>query len=235
MNLAGGLLRRYTNTLGWVKRSQVSCLPLAGLPLPGVASGLCILCRLWHASDLCRRNSCPPPSIWQRTHALASCVAARRTRGKLSRTTHGESATCRFDVSGPRFQLVHAIDLPVNAFQRSGEHLLAPQGMFGRARKAPASRRLFPACLAALLARQSPFLVAHIAQPLAQRLEVIKTGIIDCGVVTAQDDLMLIVAENAAFEFAGYGHGSPLEIGAQLITSRLAKRGRPRPRRTRQT
>src|SRR5262245_23278252 len=118
MNLAGGLLRRYTNTLGWVKRSQVSCLPLAGLPLPGVASGLCILCRLWHASDLCRRNSCPPPSIWQRTHALASCVAARRTGGKLSRTTHGESATCRFDVSGPRFQLVHAIDLPVDAFQR---------------------------------------------------------------------------------------------------------------------
>src|SRR5262249_35665833 len=63
------------------------------------------------------------------------------------------------------------------------------------------------------LACQSPFLVAHIAQPLAQRLEVIKTGIIDSGVVTAQDDLMLIVAENAAFEFAGYGHGSPLEIG----------------------
>src|SRR5262245_43767877 len=90
-------------------------------------------------------------------------------------------------------------------FNDSGEHLLAPQGMFGRARKTPASRRLFPACLAALLARQSPFLVAHIAQPLAQRLEVIKTGIIDSGVVTAQDDLMLIVAKNAAFEFAGYG------------------------------
>src|SRR5262244_348921 len=102
-------------------------------------------------------------------------------------------------------------------FNDSGEHLLAPQGMFGRARKAPASRRLFPACLAALLACQSPFLVAHIAQPLAQRLEVIKTGIIDSGVVTAQDDLMLIVAENAAFEFAGYGHGSPLEIGVQLM------------------
>src|SRR5262245_60424817 len=105
--------------------------------------------------------------------------------------------------------------------------------MFVRARKTPASRRVFPACLATLLARQSPFLVAHIAQPLAQRLEVIKTGIIDSGVVTAQDDLMLIVAENAAFEFAGYGHGSPLEIGAQLIASRLAERGRPRPRQTR--
>src|SRR5262249_27893186 len=133
---------------------------------------------------------------------------------------------------GPRCQFGHAIDLSVDAFQRSGEHLFAPQGMFSRARKAPASRRLFPTCLAVLLVRQSPFLVAHTAEPLAQRLEVIKTGIIDSGVVTAQDDLMLIVAENAAFEFAGYGHGSSLEIGAQLITSRLAERGRPRPRRT---
>jgi hypothetical protein len=43
---------------------------------------------------------------------------------------------------------------------------------------------------------------------------------------------MLIVVENAAFEFAGYGHGSSLEIGAQLVISRLAERGRPRPRRT---
>src|SRR5215831_5456845 len=64
------------------------------------------------------------------------------------------------------------------------------------------SRRPFPACLAALLARQSPLLVAHIAQPLAQRLEIIEPDIIDSGMMTAQDDLMLIVAENAAFEFA---------------------------------
>src|SRR6516225_412037 len=28
--------------------------------------------------------------------------------------------------------------------------------------------------------------------------------------VSAQDDLMLVVAENAALEFAGYGHGGPL-------------------------
>jgi hypothetical protein len=28
--------------------------------------------------------------------------------------------------------------------------------------------------------------------------------------VTAQDDLMLVIAENAALEFAGYGHGGPL-------------------------
>jgi hypothetical protein len=80
-------------------------------------------------------------------------------------------------VRGPRLQLVHAIDLPVDAFQRSGEHLLALQGMFDCARKALASRRPFAACFAALLARQSPFLVAHIAQALAQRLKVIKPGI----------------------------------------------------------
>jgi hypothetical protein len=28
--------------------------------------------------------------------------------------------------------------------------------------------------------------------------------------VTAQDDRMLVIAENAALEFAGYGHGGPL-------------------------
>jgi hypothetical protein len=28
--------------------------------------------------------------------------------------------------------------------------------------------------------------------------------------VTAQDDLMLVIAENAALEFARYGHGGPL-------------------------
>jgi hypothetical protein len=109
----------------------------------------------------------------------------------------------------PRLQLVHAIELPVDAFQRSGEHLFALQGMFGRAWKALTSWRPFAACFAAFFARQRPFLVAHIAQPLAQRFEVVKLGIIDFGMVTAQDDLMLFVAENAAFEFAGYGHDYP--------------------------
>jgi hypothetical protein len=53
-------------------------------------------------------------------------------------------------------------------------------------------------------------LIAHLAQTLSQRLEVIKRGVIDFRMVTAQDDLMLVVAENAALEFAGYGHGGPL-------------------------
>src|SRR5262249_50961355 len=53
-------------------------------------------------------------------------------------------------------------------------------------------------------------LIAHLAQTLAQRPEVIKRSVIDFGMVTAQDDLMLVIAENAALEFAGYGHGGPL-------------------------
>ena len=45
---------------------------------------------------------------------------------------------------------------------------------------------------------------AHIAQTLAQRLKVIKPGIVVFGMVTAQDDFMLIVTENAPLEFARY-------------------------------
>src|SRR5262249_13563581 len=48
--------------------------------------------------------------------------------------------------------------------------------------------------------------LSRIAQTLAQRLEIIKPSVVDFGMVTAQDDLMFVVAENAAFEFAGYGH-----------------------------
>src|SRR5437868_9574982 len=91
--------------------------------------------------------------------------------------------------------------------------------MFGRAWKALASRRPFAACLAPLCACQRPFLVTHVAQPLAQRLKVIKLGIIDFGMVTAQDDLMLIETENAAFEFAGYGHDYPrLSFDTPFVT-----------------
>jgi len=106
---------------------------------------------------------------------------------------------------GSRLELVHAIDLSVHAFQRGGEHLLALQGMLGCARKACASLRPFSAHRTAILARQGALLIAHLAQTLTQRLEVIKRGVIDFRMVTAQDDLMLVVAENAALEFAGYG------------------------------
>jgi hypothetical protein len=54
---------------------------------------------------------------------------------------------------GSCLELVHAIELPVHAFQRSGEHLLAPQGMLGCARKACASLRPFSAHRAAIFAR----------------------------------------------------------------------------------
>src|SRR5262249_45731284 len=90
--------------------------------------------------------------------------------------------------------------------------------MLGCARKASASRCHLSARGTAVLARERTFLIPHIAQTLAQRLELIEPDIIDFGMVTAQNDLMLVVAENAAFELAWYGHGSPLEIGAQLKT-----------------
>ena len=86
---------------------------------------------------------------------------------------------------------------------------LAPQRVLGCARKACASLRPFSAHRTAIFARQGALLIAHLAQTLTQRPEVIRRSVIDFGMVTAQDDLMLIVAENVAFEFAGYGHDYP--------------------------
>src|SRR6516165_6077669 len=178
----------------------------------GVASGLRIFCRLRHASDPCRGNPCTPPSIGQCPHAFARRVTGRRARRKLSRTAQGESVAGRFDMRGSRLELAHAIDLSVHAFQRGGEHLLALQGVLGCARKACASLRPFSAHCTAFFARQGALPIAHLAQTLAQRLEIIKRSVIDFRMVSAQDDLMLVVAENAALEFAGYGHGGPPRV-----------------------
>ena len=121
----------------------------------------------------------------------------------------GRHAHC-FDMRGSRLELVHPIDLSVHAFQRGGEHPLALQGMLRCARKACASLRPFSAHRTAIFARQGALPIAHLAQTLAQRLEIIKRGVIDFRMVSAQDDLMLVIAENAALEFTGYGHGGPL-------------------------
>src|SRR5215510_7791758 len=176
----------------------------------GVAPRLRIFCRLRHASDLCRGNSCTPPSTGQRPHAFARRVTGRRASRKLSRATHGQRAAGRFDMRGSRLELVHAADLLAHAFERRGEHLLALQGVLGCAGKALASRRPFTARFTSLPARQGTLLIAHLAQTLAQRPEVVERSLVDFGMMTAQDDLMLVIAENAALEFAGYGHGGPL-------------------------
>src|SRR5262252_1779571 len=181
-----------------------------GRPAAGVAPRLRVFCRLRHASDLCRGNSRTPPSIGQRPHAFARRVTGWRANRKLSRATHGQRAAGRFDMRGSRLELVHAADLLAHAFERRGEHLLALQGVLGCAREACAPLRPFSAHRAALFARQGALLIAHLAQTLAQRAQVIKRSVIDFGMVTAQDDLMLVIAENAALEFAGYGHGGPL-------------------------
>src|SRR5215813_9105699 len=182
---------------------------LSDRAVAGVPPRLRVFCRLRHASDFCRGNSCAPPSTGQRPHAFARRVTGWRASRKLSRAAHGESAAGRFDMRGSRLELVDAIDLPVHAFQRGGEHLLAPQGVLGCARKACASLRPFSAHRTAIFARQGALLIAHLAQTLAQGPEVIKRSVIDFGMVTAQGDLMLVIAENAALEFTGYGHGGP--------------------------
>ena len=87
---------------------------------------------------------------------------------------------------------------------------LAPQRVLGCARKACASLHPFSAHRTAIFACQGTLLIAHLAQTMAQRPGAIKRSFIDFGMVTAQDDLMLVIAENAALEFAGYGHGGPL-------------------------
>src|SRR6516165_9710423 len=182
---------------------------LSDRAVAGVARRLRIFCRLRHASNPCRGTWCTPPSIGQRPHAFARRVTGRRASRKLSRATHGQRAAGRFDMRSSRLELVHAADLLAHAFERRGEHLLAPQGVLGCARKALASRRPFTARFTSLPARQGTLLIAHLAQTLAQRPEVIRRSVIDFGMVTAQDDLMLVIAENAALEFAGYGHGGP--------------------------
>src|SRR5262249_49694473 len=183
---------------------------LLGRAVAGIAPRLGVFFGLRHASDFGRGNSGPRPPIGQRPHAFARRVTGWRASRKLSRAAHGQRAAGRFDMRGSRLELMHAADLPAHAFERRGEHLLALQRVLGCARKACASLRPFSAHRAALFARQGALLVAHLAQTLAQRPEIIRRSVIDFGMVTAQDDLMLVIAENTALEFAGYGHGGPL-------------------------
>src|SRR5271165_3076121 len=103
---------------------------------------------------------------------------------------------------GPRIELLHAADLLAHAFERRGEHLFALQGMLRCARKASGSRLSLSAHRTAILACQGALLIAHIAQTLAQRLEVIEPDVIDFGMVTAQDDLMLVVPANSSAAFS---------------------------------
>src|SRR5262249_2045646 len=159
---------------------------LSDRAVAGVAPRLRIFCRLRHASDLCRGNSCTPPSTGQCPHAFARRVTGRRVSRKLSRATHGQRAAGRFDMRGSRLELVHAADLLAHPFERRGEHLLAPQGVLGCARKACASLRPFSAHRTAIFARQGTLLIAHLAQTLAQRPQVIKRSVIDFGWVTAE-------------------------------------------------
>src|SRR5262249_40347925 len=153
----------------------------------GVANSLLLFRCLRRSSNHCSGNSKASPPVRQRTHAFTGCIFSRETRGKLSRTPHGESAARGFDMRRPRPQLLHTINFPVHALQCAGEYLLALQGMFCDARKALAPRPSLATRFAALRARQGALLVAHLTQALAQHLEVIKSGVINFRMVTTQD------------------------------------------------
>src|SRR5262249_23784098 len=114
------------------------------------------------------------------------------------------------DMRGSRLELVHAIDLPCSRVSRRRR---TPACAAGGARLCPESLRLSAPLFRAphgdfRTPGYAPYRAS--AQTLAQRLEVIRRSVIDFGMMTAQDDLMLVIAENAALEFAGYGHGGPL-------------------------
>src|SRR5262249_22176394 len=81
--------------------------------------------------------------------------------------------------------------------------------MLGCARKALSSRRPLAARFTTLRARQCALFVAHVAQALAQCLEVIEPSLINFGMMTAQDHPVFVIAEDAAFELAGDGHELP--------------------------
>jgi hypothetical protein len=157
----------------------------ASSAVAGVASSLRILRGLGYAADSGRRHSGSPTSARGRTHAVAGHVAGRGRRWKLSCATHGQRAARRFNIRGSRICLPHAADFLAHSFERGSKHLFALQGMLSCAGKASASRRSFPARGPAVFARQRAFLIAHIAQTPAQRLKVIKPGVVDFGMVTA--------------------------------------------------
>jgi hypothetical protein len=76
--------------------------------------------------------------------------------------------------------------------------------------------------------RHCPLSVAHVAQALAQCLEIVEPGLVNFRVVAAQDDGVLIVAEDAAFKLAGYGHALPSWVSGALMSLSHFYRARDR-------
>src|SRR5262249_42952436 len=140
----------------------------------GISRCLSISCCLRYTPDRRGSNSGASSPARQRMHAFTRCVSSLGTRRKLSGTTHGKSPARGLDVRSPHLQLLHAMNLPVHPFQGGGEYLLALQGMLGCPGEALSSRRPLSTRFKPLCARQCAFFVAHVAQTLAQGLEVIK-------------------------------------------------------------
>jgi hypothetical protein len=149
-------------------------------------------------------------------------VSGLWTRRKLGGTAHGEGAARGLHVRRPCGEMLHAMELSVHPFQGSGEYLLALQRMLGRARKALPARGALAARLTTLRVGQCALFVAHVAQALTQSLELIDPGLVNLGMMAAQDHLVLVIAEDAALELAGYGHELPSWLADPCFAERAA-------------
>jgi hypothetical protein len=135
-----------------------------------------------------------------------SGVACGRIRLKFCRAVQRKRPSSGLDVGSPSRQVLDAMQFPVHALERSREHLLAVERQLGGTGETSAAWLGFAPALTLLLAYQSAFLAAQLAQADAQRLQPVCVVLINRRVVREAHDLMLLVAQQTALEFAGYGH-----------------------------
>src|SRR5262245_16388355 len=120
-------------------------------------------------------------------------ISRFRARRELRLPAHRQCSRGGVDVRRPCLEVRAAGDLLVPALQGGADHLLALERALGRAGEARAARLVLAPLLAPLGARQGPFLVAQIAQALAQALQVIERRVVEYGMVAGEYRLLLLV------------------------------------------
>ncbi|MBV9964230.1 MAG: hypothetical protein JO008_00915 [Alphaproteobacteria bacterium] len=118
----------------------------------------------------------------------------------------------RFYMSGMRLEIAQAADLLVDPLQGRRKHLFSLRWPFGGAGKTSAASFGLPAHLPLLLTRQRALLVSHLAQAQFGFAQLRAAEVVNGRVMRDADRLILVMAEQAAFEFAGDRHG-PSSVG----------------------
>ena len=139
----------------------------------------------------------------QRPHAVIRSISRCGSRRKLRRTSHGKRAMRGVNVSGSGIELVSSVYFLAYALERRNENLLAPKRMFGRSREAGAAGCTLSARFTPLFSRKRPLLVAQRTKLRAQRFQFVEPHVIDGGMMTGCDGVVLLVIEKAAFELQG--------------------------------